>query len=187
MKPESSRRLYAGKFLSLRIDSFRHPDGELVEREVVGHPGSVAILAHDDQHVYLVRQPREAVAEPALLELPAGKLDVEGETTLESGRLEQTHLLLGEPRRRIEALQLAPFARHQSHLLEQLTASALERRLALDVELSGRELEQRDPEPAEGERIEIVAWPLAELDAAIDACADASSLIGLLLLREMTR
>ena len=40
MKPESSRRLYAGKFLSLRIDSFRHPDGELVEREVVGHPGS---------------------------------------------------------------------------------------------------------------------------------------------------
>ena len=168
MKPESSRRLYAGKFLSLRIDSFRHPDGELVEREVVGHPGSVAILAHDDEHVYLVRQPREAVAEPALLELPAGKLDVEGETTLECARrelLEEVGLVAREWRELKRFYASPGFAEEEVSLFE---ATGLE----------------RDPEPAEGERIEIVAWPLAELDAAIEACADSSSLIGLLLLRQ---
>ena len=72
----------------MRIDSFRYADGEPAEREVVAHPGAVAIVAHDDEHVYLVRQPREAVGEPALLELPAGKLDVEGETPLECAQRE---------------------------------------------------------------------------------------------------
>jgi ADP-ribose pyrophosphatase len=169
VKPESSRRLYSGEFLSLRIDSFRHPDGELVEREVVGHPGSVAILAHDEEHVYLVRQPREAVGEPALLELPAGKLDVEGETTLECARrelLEEVGLVAREWRELKRFYASPGFAEEEVSLFEATG------------------LEQRDPEPAEGERIEIVAWPLAELDAAIDACADASSLIGLLLLRQ---
>ena len=169
MRPESSRRLYAGEFLSLRIDSFRHPDGELVEREVVGHPGSVAILAHDHEHVYLVRQPREAVGEPALLELPAGKLDVEGETTLECARrelLEEVGLVARE-RRELKRFYASPgFAEEEVSLFEATG------------------LEQRDPEPVEGERIEIVAWPLAELDAAIEVCADSSSLIGLLLLRQ---
>ena len=41
------------------------------------------MVAHDGESLYMVRQPREAVGEPALLELPAGKLDVEGETPLE--------------------------------------------------------------------------------------------------------
>ena len=54
-------------------------DGEEAEREVVAHPGAVAIVAHDGERLYLVRQPREAVGEQALLELPAGKLDEEGE------------------------------------------------------------------------------------------------------------
>ena len=50
---------------------------------MIDHPGSVAILAHDDEFVYLVAQPREAVEEDALLEIPAGTLDHEGETELE--------------------------------------------------------------------------------------------------------
>ena len=50
---------------------------------------------------------------------------------------------------------------------------------------TGLEDAERDPDP--GERIEIVPWPLAELDAAIEACADAKSLIGLLLLRYSLR
>ena len=63
-------------------------DGSEYEREVVGHPGAVAIVAHDDERLYLVRQPREAVGEDDLLELPAGKLDVEGESPLECARRE---------------------------------------------------------------------------------------------------
>ena len=68
--------------------SSAHDDGETAEREIVVHPGAVGIVAHDGESVYLVRQPREAVEEPDLLELPAGKLDVEGETPLECAKRE---------------------------------------------------------------------------------------------------
>ena len=57
-------------------------------RQWVAHPGSVAIVAHDGERVWLVRQPREAIGEPDLLELPAGKLDEEGESPLECGQRE---------------------------------------------------------------------------------------------------
>ena len=45
-------------------------------------------MAHDGERIYLVRQPREAVGEPALLELPAGKLDEEGESPLDTAKRE---------------------------------------------------------------------------------------------------
>ena len=41
------------------------------------------MVAHDGERVYLVRQPREPVNEQQVLELPAGKLDVEGEDPLD--------------------------------------------------------------------------------------------------------
>lgn len=52
-------------------------------------------------------------------------------------------------------------------------------------EATGREDVERDPNPEE--RIEIVRWPLADLQLAIDGCFDASSLIGLLMLQGMLR
>jgi 8-oxo-dGTP pyrophosphatase MutT (NUDIX family) len=172
VKRVSSRSVYDGKVLSLRIDEFRHADGELVTREVVGHPGSVAIVAHDEDHVYLVRQPREAVGEESLLELPAGKLDVEGETPLECARrelVEEVGLVAREWRELKRFYATPGFAEEEVTLF---LATGLER---------------REPEPAPGERIEIVDWPVAELDAAIAACADASSLIGMLILSDLLR
>ena len=88
MERISSKTVYEGRIIDVRIDEFRYDDGETAEREIVVHPGAVAIVANDDESVYLVRQPREAVGEPALLELPAGKLDVEGETPLECAQRE---------------------------------------------------------------------------------------------------
>lgn len=172
MKPQSSRTVHEGRVLSLRIERFRRPDGSVVEREVVGHPGSVAIVAYDERHVFLVRQPREAVGEPALLELPAGKLDVEGESELECARrelLEEVGLVAREWR------ELKRFYASPGFAEELVTL------------FCATGLEQRDPEPTEGEQIEIVPWPLADLEGAIEACADASSLIGLLILRELLR
>ena len=67
---------------------YRRADGTEVEREVVEHPGSVAVLAHDEEFAYLVAQPREAVEEDELLEIPAGTLDVEGEDELECAKRE---------------------------------------------------------------------------------------------------
>lgn len=168
MRTESSRPVYRGRVLSLRLDTFRRPDGETVEREVVGHPGSVAIVAYDDEHVHMVRQPREAVGEESLLELPAGKLDVEGETPLECARrelLEESGLVARE------WVELKRFYASPGFAEEEVTLFA------------ATGLEQREPQPVAGERIEIVRWPLADLEGAIEACADSSSLIGLLLLR----
>ena len=67
MKRIGSKTVYEGKIARVRIDEFRYADGSTSEREVVGHPGAVAVLAVDARHLYLVRQPREAVGAEALL------------------------------------------------------------------------------------------------------------------------
>src|ERR1700744_4712970 len=88
MKPLDSRIVYEGYGVDVEIRRYRRIDGTEVERQVIDHPGSVAILAHDDEFVYLVAQPREAVEEDALLEIPAGTLDHEGESELACARRE---------------------------------------------------------------------------------------------------
>src|SRR5882757_6450218 len=84
----SSETVSRGHPVDVTIKRFRRADGSEVERQVVEHPGSVAIVAHDEEFVYLVRQPREAVEEDGLLEIPAGTLDVEGESELECAKRE---------------------------------------------------------------------------------------------------
>src|SRR3954452_16815866 len=83
-----SEYIWRGKIATVRIDRVRYGDGEEAEREVVEHPGAVAVVAHDGEFVYLVAQPREPVDEQALVELPAGKLDEEGEGPLETAKRE---------------------------------------------------------------------------------------------------
>ena len=80
--------VFEGKLFDVCAGRFRHEDGETVTREWAAHSGAVGVVAHDDEVVWLVRQPREAVGEPDLLELPAGKLDEEGEPPLECGQRE---------------------------------------------------------------------------------------------------
>ena len=69
---------WSGRLFSVHVDRFRYDDGEEAEREIARHPGAVGVVAHDGERLYLVRQPREPADDPALLELPAGKLDEEG-------------------------------------------------------------------------------------------------------------
>jgi len=80
--------VWEGKIATVRIDRFRYDDGKEAEREIVEHPGAAGVVAHDGERVYLVRQPREAVNDPGLLELPAGKLDEEGESPLDTAQRE---------------------------------------------------------------------------------------------------
>jgi ADP-ribose pyrophosphatase len=64
------------------------PDGSVANRDVVVHPGAVAILVLDaDENVVMVRQYRHPVGHE-LLELPAGLLDVDGESALTGARRE---------------------------------------------------------------------------------------------------
>ena len=71
----SSQTIFEGKIIKVTLDQARLPDGSLAPREVVYHPGGVAVLALDDDNtVYLVKQYRYPIQQ-LLLELPAGKLD----------------------------------------------------------------------------------------------------------------
>ena len=88
LEKEGSKLVYRGEIFSVRKETFQYEDGSRATREVVIHPGAVCIIPHDGRSVYMVEQPREAVQDPALLELPAGKLDVEEETPLECAQRE---------------------------------------------------------------------------------------------------
>ncbi|CAN5880977.1 ADP-ribose diphosphatase [soil metagenome] len=84
----STRRPYDGAFVQVREDEVCDPTGDMVTRSVVEHPGAVGIVALDDDHrVLLLRQYRHAVGR-RLLELPAGILDVDGESSADAAARE---------------------------------------------------------------------------------------------------
>jgi 8-oxo-dGTP pyrophosphatase MutT (NUDIX family) len=172
MERIDSKTVYEGKIAIVREDEFRHPDGSTATREIVGHPGAVAMIAHDDLHIYLVRQPREAVGEEALLELPAGKLDVPGESALDCAKRELAEEVgkSAAEWRELKRLYTSPGFTDEEVIVYLAT-----------------DLDDASAESEEEERLEIVAWPLADLDRAIDECRDSKSLIGLMLFRELRR
>ena len=153
--------------MDVRIERFRHADGEEVSREIIRHRGAVAIVAHDDRHVWLVRQPREAVEEPDLLEIPAGRLDVEGEEPLAAAQREL-------------AEEIGRGARAWEPILSYYTSAGFtDERVHL---FAATDLYESHAESEENERIEVLAWPLSKLDGAIAESRDAKTLIGLLWL-----
>lgn len=91
----SSREIFDGRIVRLRIDTLTMPDGGTADREICGHDDAVAVVAVDSENqIVLVRQYRHAVGE-RLWELPAGLCDIDGEPPLETGRrelLEETGL-----------------------------------------------------------------------------------------------
>ncbi len=84
----SSAEQFHGRLVTVRIDKVRMPDNQLAERDVVIHPGAVAVLALDDaQQVLLIRQYRHPVGR-LLWEIPAGLRDVSGEPSWATARRE---------------------------------------------------------------------------------------------------
>jgi ADP-ribose pyrophosphatase len=80
----SSTVLARGKITRYVQDQVRTPDGQLIEREYLKHPGAVGVIALDDHdRVALVRQYRHPVRH-RLIEPPAGLLDVGGEDYLQA-------------------------------------------------------------------------------------------------------
>lgn len=78
-KTMKSDKLYEGKILNLRVDTVELPDKKYSKREIVEHPGSVAVIPiTEDDSIVLVKQYRKAV-EKFLLEIPAGKLEINEE------------------------------------------------------------------------------------------------------------
>lgn len=162
--PVGGETVYRGRIVDVRVERFRHADGEEVSREVVRHRGVVAIVAHDAQHVWLERQPREAVNEQRLLEIPAGRLDVAGEEPLQAAQRELAEEI-GRGAREWEAI-----------LSYYVSAGITDERVHL---FAATELYESHAQSEENERIELVPWPLQQLDEAIAECQDAKTLIGL--------
>jgi ADP-ribose pyrophosphatase len=165
MKPDDSRTIYDGKLFNVTLERWGKQ-----EREVVDHPGAVAVVAVDrDGMVTLVRQPREP-ARKHLVELPAGTLE-EGERPLETARreLDEETGLSGGDWREVTAFFTTPgFCRERMHLF------------------FAENLERGEPSPEEDEDVELVRWPVGELEQHLPEIEDAKTLVGLLLyLREL--
>ena len=164
----STEAAYEGRIATVHRRTFRHEDGEEVEREVVAHPGAVAVVAHDGDQLYLVRQPREAIGIHDFLELPAGKLDEEGEDLLATAQRELIE-------------EIGKAGEHWEHLRTYYSSAGFtdeEVHIYLATGLS-----DRSAEVEENERIDIVTYPLDQLDALLDDVQDAKTLIGLYELR----
>jgi len=158
---------FEGSQFSVRVERFRYADGEEVERELVRRVDAAAVVAYDDEHVWLVRQPREAIA-AYTLELPAGKLDVEGESPLQTAKRELAEEIGREAEHWEPVVSYHPTIGYSNEMVHVFAATGLR---------------ESGVEPIPGERIEIVRWPLTDLDGAIAATTDSKTLLGLHWLR----
>lgn len=163
----SSRRAFAGHLLALRVDEVELESGRHAVREVVEHPGAVAILAFDGERLAMVRQWRQA-ARAQLLEIPAG--------TREPGE----EPLLTAQRELAEECGLATASWEEGPSF--YTAPGFSTEL-LTVFLA-TELHPVEAEAPDDEALERSWLSLADAVAAIDAgtIRDAKSLVAILWL-----
>jgi ADP-ribose pyrophosphatase len=156
--------------------TFEAPDGTEFTRDVVRHPGAVAVVAvTDDRRVLLVRQYRGPV-DRELLEIPAGTRDVEGEPPQETARRElseEAGVRAGELRLLARVLNSPGFCDEETFMF-----------LATDLE------PDRAPPPqdhgVEERFLEVVEVSLSEVDDLIASgrLTDAQTVLGLLLARD---
>jgi ADP-ribose pyrophosphatase len=167
VKPDEARVVYHGHLLDVTLERW----GEH-EREIVEHPGAVAIVAIDrDGQLALVRQRREA-ARKELLELPAGTLE-DGESPLACARREleeETGLTGGSWRERAVFYTTPGFCRELMHLFV------------------AEDLDPGSARPEDDEQLDLVRWPTAEIESRLHEIEDAKTLVGLLMfLHEQNR
>jgi len=158
--PDAAERVYEGRLLGLTVERW----GEH-EREIVEHPGAVAVVAVDREGcVWLVRQLREATRQ-RLLELPAGTAEPNEEPLDTAKReLREECGLTGGQWRELAVFWTTPgFCRERMHLF------------------AAEGVDRGEASPAEDEELEIVRWPVAEVANRLGEIEDAKTLAGLLL------
>ena len=166
----ATRRGFDGAWVHVRVDEVRLPSGRLTTREVVEHPGAVAVVGvTTGQQVLLLRQSHHPIGQ-TLLGLPAGTLEP-GETPEACARRE----LIEETGYRAGRLtELASYYTSPGYTNERLTLFRAD-----DCVPAGGAI---DPD----ELIALAVTPLSEIPPLVasgpDQIRDAKTLIGLLLL-----
>lgn len=162
----SQKTVYEGYIVNVRMDKAKLMDGRIANREVVSHPGAVAVFAMDEEgNVILVRQFRYAMGE-VVLELPAGKLEP-GEDPADSGlrELEEETGLVPKIYEPMGCIYSSP--------------GIFEEKIHL---FFARDLVQGPDHPDDGEFVEVVRIPYAQLVdmAARGEIKDSKTLAGIL-------
>lgn len=172
-KTMKSDKLYEGKLLNLRIDTVELPDKKYSKREIIEHPGGVAILAiTEDNCIILVEQYRKAV-EKFLLELPAGKVELNEEPVETATRelKEETGITTDNLEYLLEFYTSPGFSNEKIYLF-----------LAKD-------LIQGDAQPDSGEFIKTVQFKIDDLEKMVDRgeILDSKTIIGIQLARKFIK
>lgn len=161
--------IHEGPVFRVTIGQVRSPDGEILTREYVRHPGAVVVVPIVDGDVVLVRQYRAAI-DRDLLEIPAGKRDVPGEPPAETAARElreEVGLVAGSLTLLTEFFNTPGFSDEYSYcyLATDCTEVPMER------------------QGAEEAHMEVVRLPLADAVAQIASGAidDAKTIIGIML------
>jgi len=170
----SEREIYSGFLISLGVGTFEAPDGSTFERDIVHHPGAVSVVPYieDDQSVLLVSQYRAAL-DADVLEIPAGKRDVEGEPpelTAERELAEEVGMRAGRMQKLAEFYNSPGFCDEHSFVF-----------LALDLEPVPSSAHSPEEEHMTIERVPLDAVPRL---IAAGELVDAKSIIGLSLARD---
>ena len=177
-----SETVHRGRYLEFRVDTIERADGSRGTRDVVGHPGAVAVLALDARgRLLLVRQWR-IPARQALLEIPAGTLDIEDGVTEDPDvavrrELEEETGHRATTWRRLASFWTAPgFA---SELMHLYLATGLDGVADDDDRLT----------PDEDERLELSRVTIDEALVLVDTgvISDAKTILGILWLDRLRR
>ncbi len=173
--------VHQGHYLQFRVDTIERADGTTGKRDIVGHPGAIAVLALDeDGRVLLVRQWRTATGQ-ALLEIPAGTLDVHDGVTEDPDEAARRELEEETGHRAASWRKLASFWTAPGFATELM-------HLYLATGIAGASADDRLT-PDEDERLELRAVPVDEaVGLALDgSIRDAKSILGLLWLDRLRR
>jgi len=170
----AERTVHRGPLITVAVGTFAAPDGTEFERDIVHHPGAVSVVPVIEQGdaVLLVRQYRAAI-DTELLEIPAGKRDVEGEPPEQTARRELVEEI------GMRAGRLEPLAEFYNSpgFCDELHYVFM----ALDLEPTATDLQGVEEQHMTIERVSLDAVPGLIADHRI---IDAKTIIGLTLARE---
>jgi ADP-ribose pyrophosphatase len=173
--------IHRGRYLEFRVDTILRADGTTGRRDVVGHPGAIAVLAVDGAgRLLLVRQWR-IPAERGMLEIPAGTLDVHDGVTEDPDLAARRELEEETGRRATTWRKLSTFWTAPGFTTELM-------HLYLATGLLGAPGEGR-LSPDEDERLELSNVAIEDAVAMVEAgeISDAKTILGIFWLDRLAR